>query len=277
MVGRDGLWARIWPHFVLVVASVVALYPVLWVLKTALSPGQGLSADPNPFPTEVTFAHFEAILGPGNFMLHAGNSFIVATATAIVGLVFSCTAAYAFSRFRFPGRTSALGAFMLTQIFPGVVMMIPLYAILNALGLLDSLMGLVLVYSTTAVPFCTFMLKGYFDTIPKEIEEAALIDGASQWTIFWRVVLPLSRPALAITALFSFMAAWNEFILAATFINDPGTKTLPVVLWQLVGEHGTAWGEFAAGAILTSLPVMLLFYALQKQLVGGLTSGGVKG
>jgi len=121
------------------------------------------------------------------------------------------------------------------------------------------------------------MLKGYFDTIPRDLEEAAIMDGAGPWTTFWRVILPLARPALAVTALFSFMTAWNEFILAATLMNDESMFTLPVALQRYVGEYQTDWGSFAAGALLVSLPVMLLFYALQKHLVGGLTAGAVKG
>ncbi len=275
--GKPSWWAQTWPHLILILASIVALYPILWVVKTALSPGQALSADPNPFPTDVTWEHFAAITGAEGFWTQAKNSLIVSGATMFVGVFFSTTAAYAFSRFRFPGRQVALTGFLLTQIFPGVVMMIPLYILLDVAGLLDSLLGLVLVYSTTAIPFSTWMLKGYFDTIPKELEEAALIDGADRWTIFYRVVLPLAKPALAVTALFSFMTAWNEFILAATFMNDAELFTLPVALQRFVGEHQTEWGKFAAGAILTSIPVMALFYALQKHLVGGLTAGGVKG
>jgi arabinogalactan oligomer/maltooligosaccharide transport system permease protein len=161
--------------------------------------------------------------------------------------------------------------------FPGVVMAIPLYLLLDTLGLLDSMMGLTLVYATTAVPFCVWMMKGYFDTIPKELEEAALMDGAGRWTLFTRIVLPLARPALVVTALFSFMTAWNEFILAATFLSDETSFTLPVALQRYVGDYSTEWGRFAAGAILVSTPVMALFFALQKHLVGGLTAGGVKG
>jgi len=157
------------------------------------------------------------------------------------------------------------------------MMSVPLYAILNHLHLLDSLVGLALVYSTTAIPFSVWMLKGYFDTIPRELEEAALLDGATQGQIFLRVVLPLARPALAVTALFSFMTAWNEFVLAATFIDDQSRFTLPVALQRLVGEYHTEWGQFAAGALLVSAPVMAVFFALQKHLVGGLTAGGVKG
>lgn len=205
------------------------------------------------------------------------NSVIVAIITTFLGLLLACTAAYAFSRFRFPGRQTGLMSFLVSQMFPGTLMMIPLYILMSKLGLLDNLLGLSLVYSTTAIPFCVWMLKGYFDTIPREIEEAALIDGASRTLIFWKIMLPLARPAIAVTALFSFMTAWNEFILAATFMNQETSYTLPVMLYKFVGQHDTDWGHFAAGAILVSLPIIFLFFALQKNLVSGLTAGGVKG
>jgi len=270
-------------HGILVLASMAALYPVLWVLKIALSPGQAFDSSPSPLPTALSSEHFLAVTtttsaeGGWLFGRQLFNSLMVAGTTTVVGLFLACTAAYAFSRFRFPGRQAGLTAFLLTQIFPGVVMLIPLYILLDLAGLLDSLAGLVLVYSTTSVPFCTWMLKGYFDTLPSELEEAARIDGASQWFIFTRIMLPLARPALAVTALFAFMTAWNEFILAATLVNDAALFTLPVALQRYVGEFQTDWGSFAAGAILVSVPVMALFYALQKHLVGGLTAGAVKG
>jgi len=276
-------WSRAWPHLLLVPATVFAVYPVLWVLKLALSPAGGLTASLSPLPDSPTLAHFSDVLGATDalgrhvFARQFLNSLLVAGATTAVGLLLACTAAYAFSRFRFPGREEGLGALMLTQLFPGVVMTIPLYLLLERLHLLDSLWGLVLVYASTSVPFSTFMLKGYFDTIPRELEEAAAVDGASRWMTFRVVVLPLARPALVVTALFSFMTAWNEFILASTFLNDASLFTLPVALQRHVGEFRTDWGAFAAGALLTSAPVMALFYALQKHLVGGLTSGGVKG
>lgn len=166
---------------------------------------------------------------------------------------------------------------LLTQMFPATLMTVPLYSLLEKLHLLGSLGGLVLVYSTASLPFCVWMLKGYFDTVPRELEEAAVMDGASPGQVFWKVVLPLARPALAVTALFSFMTAWNEFILAATLLDDQASFTLPVALQRFVGEYKTEWGKFAAGALIVSAPVMGLFYALQKHLVGGLTAGGVKG
>ena len=276
-------WQRIWPHAVLAPAAFVALYPALWVLKTALSRSQQLDPSPSPLPREWVFDQFRAVLsttdsaGHWLFGRQLLNSLTVAGATTLVGLLLACTAAYAFSRFRFPGREMGLAALLLTQVFPSVVMMVPLYLILKNLHLLDSLAGLVLVYATTSVPFSAFMLKGYFDTLPRELEEAAAVDGASRWTAFWRVMLPLARPALVVTALFGFMSAWNEFVLASTLLTSERSFTLPVALQRHIGEYQTNWGLFAAGAILTSLPVMALFYALQKHLVGGLTAGGVKG
>ena len=205
------------------------------------------------------------------------NSVIVSTATTVLGVFLACTSAYAFSRFRFPGRRVGLMMFLVSQMFPGTLMLIPLYIIIQWLGLGSTFTGLVLVYCTIAIPFCVWMMKGYFDTIPKELEESALIDGASQAMIFYRIVLPLAKPAVAVTALFSFMTGWNEFILAATFMNREEMYTGPVGLRFFVGGFSQQWGYFAAGSIIAAIPVMLLFLFLQKYLVSGLTAGAVKG
>ena len=266
-------------HAVLIAMVMIVLYPVLWVVKMAFSPSQAFSLSLSLLPEQWTLHNFRELLTAdgGIFWRQLLNSLVVAGATTVVGVLLSCTAAYAFSRFRFPGRSVGMATFLITQMFPGVVMAIPLYILLDNLGLLNSLTGLVLVYSTTAVPFCVWMLKGYFDTIPVDLEEAAVMDGAGQWTIFTRIVLPLAKPAIAVTALFSFMTAWNEFILAATFLSDERMYTVPVVLQRFVGDHSTEWGYFAAGAIIVSIPVMLLFFKLQTYLVSGLTAGAVKG
>jgi arabinogalactan oligomer/maltooligosaccharide transport system permease protein len=270
-------------HAALVVASVMTIYPVLWVVKMALSPSQGFALSPSPLPRAVTLGNFIDVVsthdnaGRWLFGRQLGNSIVVAGAVTAVGVALACSAAYALSRFRFVGRRTSLRAFLLSQMFPGVVTSIPLYVLLDHLGLLNRLAGLVLVYATTAIPFCVFMLKGYFDSLPRELEEAVLLDGGTRFDAFWRVALPLSRPALAVTALFCFLTAWNEFILAYTFMNDARAWTLPVALQRYVGDYSTEWGHFAAGAILVSLPVMALFFALERHLVGGLTQGGVKG
>lgn len=279
---RSGLTVAL-IHMGLVLACAASLYPVLWVVKMALSPAQSLSLSINPFPETVTFDHFRDVLsshdsqGRWLFGRQLLASIVVSGATTLVGLSLAVTAAYALSRFRFPGKDAGMQTLLVTQMFPATLMLVPLYRLLQTLGLLDSWGGLVLVYSTSSLPFCVWMLKGYFDTIPRELEEAAVMDGASPWQVFTRVVLPLARPALAVTALFSFMTAWNEFILAATLINDAARFTLPVALQQYVGEWKTEWGHFAAGALIVSAPVMALFFALQKFLVGGLTAGAVKG
>jgi arabinogalactan oligomer/maltooligosaccharide transport system permease protein len=270
-------------HVFLVVFTFATLYPVLWVVKMALAPGQGFVSGAWPIPTAVSFDNFRDVLGTTDasggwlFGRQLFNSLVVSGATALVGLVLSTTAAYALSRWDFPGKKAGLDAFLLTQMFPGVVMLVPLYILLDTLGMLDSLGGLVLVYATTAVPFSVFTLKGYFDTIPTDLEEAAMLDGAGRVRTFVQIILPLARPAMAVTALFSFMTAWNEFILAATLLGDPSSFTLPVVLQRYVDDYGTAWGSFAAGAIVVSVPVVALFFALQRHFVEGLTAGGVKG
>jgi len=282
-VRRPSLLRVVLAHALIVVVTVATLYPVLWVIKMALTPSQAFSVGIIPIPDVVSTENFAHVMGTTD--AHGGwlfgrqllNSLVVALATSALGLALSTTAAYALSRYEFPGRDRSMAAFLVTQMFPGVVMLIPLYILLDAFGLLDSLMGLVLVYATTAVPFSVWTLKGYFDTIPRELEEAALLDGASAWMTFTRIILPLARPAVAVTGLFSFMTAWNEFILAATLLGDPRAFTLPIVLQRYVNEYNTEWGHFAAGAIVVSIPVVALFFALQRHFVEGLTAGSVKG
>jgi arabinogalactan oligomer/maltooligosaccharide transport system permease protein len=279
-------------HLILIAVTLVTLYPIFWVFTIAFSGKQSLAiaelpADPTtwdrirsviPWPADVSFSNFTSVWNDQPFGLWLLNSAIVAAATTVVGVFLSCTAAYAFSRFVFPGRRAGLMSFLVSQMFPGTLMLIPLYIILvQWLGLGSTRIALVLVYAVTAIPFCVWMLKGYFDTIPKELEEAAIMDGASPATIFFRIVLPLAKPAVAVTALFSFMTGWNEFILAATFMDKENLYTAPVGLRFFVGGFSQSWGYFAAGSIIVSIPVVALFMFLQKYLVSGLTAGAVKG
>jgi len=277
------LLTRIFAHLALVVLVAVVLYPVMLVCKKAFEPGRDFALSASPIPKEVTLDHFRTLFGSRGshgehlFVRQALNSIVIALATTVVGVFLSCTAAYALSRFRFPGRKAGLTTFVVVQMFPATLLIMPLYVVLDKLGLLNSITGLVLVYSTTAIPFCVWTLKGYFDSLPRELEEAARIDGASPWLIFRRIILPLAKPGLAVTGLFSFMTAWNEFILASTFMTSESRYTLPVLIQSSVGQFSTQYGIFAAGAIVTSVPVMAVFYVLQKYLVGGLTAGAVKG
>jgi arabinogalactan oligomer/maltooligosaccharide transport system permease protein len=279
-------------HAVLIVVTLITIYPILWVLTIAFSGKQSLAlvdlpAAPTtadrlravvPWPDHPNATNFVSVMKDQPFARWLVNGAIVALATTVLGIFLACTAGYAFSRFRFPGRRAGLMSFLVSQMFPGVLTLIPLYIILvKWLGLGSTRTGLVLVYTTTAIPFCVWMLKGYFDTIPKDLEEAALIDGASAPTIFLRIVLPLAKPAIAVTALFCFLTGWNEFILAATLMDKENMYTAPVGLRFFVGGFSQQWGYFAAGAIIVSIPVVALFFYLQKYLVSGLTAGGVKG
>ena len=289
---RKGDGSHVLLHVFLVIFTLLATYPVLWVVSVAFSGTQNLAfADvpPNPgfldrlraivpWPETVSMKNFVDVLTEQPFLTWLMNSAIVATATTVVGVFLACTAAYAFSRFRFPGRQAGMMSFLVSQMFPGTLLLVPLYIIIVSwLKLGNSFIGLVLVYSVTAIPFCVWMLKGYFDTIPLEIEESAIMDGASRQTIFFKIILPLAKPAVAVTALFSFMTGWNEFILAATFLEEETKYTAPVGLKFFVGGFTSQWGYFAAGSIIVSVPVVLLFLFLQKYLVSGLTAGGVKG
>jgi len=282
-----------WPlHIIVLVMVVITVYPLLFVFTVAFSGQQALAIvqipqDPTvldrlraitPWPAHFSLSNFTAVFGEQPFARWLFNSVIVASATTVLGVFLACTAGYAFSRFRFPGRRAGLMSFLVSQMFPGTLMLIPLYIIIvKWLGLGSSWIGLILVYSTSSIPFCVWMLKGYFDTIPKELEESAIMDGASVQTIFLKIILPLAKPAIAITALFSFMTGWNEFILAATFMDKETMYTGPVGLKFFVGGFSQQWGFFAAGAIVTAIPVVLLFMYLQKYLVSGLTAGAVKG
>jgi arabinogalactan oligomer/maltooligosaccharide transport system permease protein len=282
-----------WPlHVFLVVFTLLAVYPILWVLTVAFSGQQTLAfvelpADPSffdrlraitPWPAEVSVANFVDVMTDQPFARWLFNSAVVAAATTVFGVFLASTAGYAFSRFSFPGRRVGLMSFLVSQMFPGTLMLIPLYIIVvQWLNLGSSFLGLILIYATTAIPFCVWMLKGYFDTIPRDLEESALMDGASQATIFFRIVLPLAKPAVAVTALFSFMTAWNEFVLAMTLMDQEEMYTAPVGLRFFVSGFSEQWGYFAAGALITAIPVVLLFMFLQKYLISGLTAGAVKG
>jgi arabinogalactan oligomer/maltooligosaccharide transport system permease protein len=270
-------------HLLVGVAVAFAVYPLLWVISVALSPdAMSDHARALPWPEHASLDSFAVVLGLRDgrtalFARQVASSLVVSLSTALVAVGVATPAAYALARFRFVGKAWGMRTLLATQMFPAVASAVPLYLLLEALHLLDSRAGLVFVYASSAVPFAIFQMRGAFETVPIDLEEAAMVDGATRAEAFWKVALPAVRPALAVTALFAFMSAWNEFILAATLLSRESAFTLPVVLQRYVGEHDTAWGPFAAGAILVSLPVMALFYVAQRQLVAGLTAGGVKG
>jgi arabinogalactan oligomer/maltooligosaccharide transport system permease protein len=270
-------------HIALVFAVAFALYPVLWVVSLALSGDRTPTPQVLPLPNDPTLQHLNAVVGTkaadGSWLFgrQLANSIVVALATAAVGVLIAIPAAYALARFEFVGKERGVRSLLATQMFPTVASAIPLYLLLHWLGLLNSRTGLVVCYASTSVPFAIFQLRAAFESIPIDLEEAAMVDGATRFQAFVRVVLPAARPAIAVTGLFAFMSAYNEFILAATLLDREQMFTLPVVLQRYIGEYDAQWERFAAGALVVSVPVMALFYVAQRHLVAGLTAGGVKG
>ncbi len=264
-------------YAVLLVFCIITVYPLLNVLSVALRPGNTLfSTSLAIIPKDATLDNFRRAIEGTDLLLWLKNSLIISTLTAIFGVVLSATAAYSFSRFTFWGRKSGMMVFLVTQMFPAPMLLLPMYILLIKLKLVDQFFGLLIPYTATAVPFCVWMLKGYFDTIPKSLEESAYIDGCNVWQSMYKIVLPLSTPALAISALFSFMSAWSEFVIARVILTSAHKLTLPVGLIQLQGSFSAEWGVYSACALITSIPVIVLFISLSKYLVGGLTVGGVK-
>ncbi len=283
---RTSILESLASHFIIILAVSFALYPILWVIALAFSGSRPPVAEVLPIPNQPTLAHLEAVVGNSRstpdgtvwlFGRQLVNSLVVSIATAAVGVVIAIPTAYALARFKFLGKEGGVRAMLATQMFPTVASLIPLYLMLNALGLLNSRTGLVVCYASTSVPFAIFQLRAAFEAIPVDLEEAAMVDGATRFEAFLRVVLPAARPAIAVTALFAFMSAYNEFILAATLLDREEMFTLPVMLQHYIGEYSAQWERFAAGSLVVSLPVMALFYVAQRHLVAGLTAGGVKG
>jgi arabinogalactan oligomer / maltooligosaccharide transport system permease protein len=262
----------------LIAMTVFALFPVFFVVQAAFRPGQSLyTLTLSLWPDHPTWDNFTYIFTRIPFPLWLRNSLGVSVGTMLAGLVGSATGAYALSRFRFAGKQMTLILLLAIQAFPSVLALIPIYLILKTIGLIGSPFGLVLAYMSVALVFCTWNLKGYFDTIPRELDEAALIDGCTVTQAFIRIVLPLSLPALAVTALLMFLTAWNEWVMASVLLLDENTYTVPVGLWGLQNDYRVPWGYFAAASIIVSVPVMVLFLGLQRYFRTGLTVGGVKG
>ena len=264
-------------YFILILFAVWSIYPIVNVITVSLRPGDLLwSKDLSIIPDNWSFNSYVVLFTEKPFLRWMANSFLISGVVTITGVGLASTAGYAFSRYRFKGRDTGMTGMIVTQMFPVTMLLLPLFIMLIKLKLYDTYLGLIVAYSATALPFCVWQMKGYYDTIPKSLEEAASIDGCSQFMIFWRVVLPLAAPALVITALFSFMSAWSEYLVAAVLIQDTSLYTLPIGLKSFQSVFATEWGLYAAAALVVSIPVVLLFMFLSKYLVSGLTLGGVK-
>jgi len=275
---RDSRPKRIVIHGILILACVIAAFPIIRVLSVALRPGNRLlDSEFKLIPEGATLNAFVHVLTETDLPLWLFNSLVITTGTAIVGLLVAATSAYAFSRFKFPGRGVGLTALLATQLIPAAMLLVPLYLLAVQFKLANSYVGMVIALSVTAVPFSIWILKGYYDTVPIELEEAARIDGCSQLEAFWRILLPLSTPALVVVFLFNFLAAWNDYFLARILLSKEELLTWPLGLQRFQAQFQAQWNDLAAASILISVPVVLLFLYSSKWLVSGVTAGGVKG
>lgn len=264
-------------HAVLLTFVAISVYPVLNVVSISLRPGNRLrSTDLAIIPADWTLASYVQLFTEQPFLTWLGNSLAVSALVTLTGVALASTAGYAFSRFRFVGRKATMLAILTTQMFPATMLLLPLYILIARLGLVDTWLGLMVFYTATALPFCVWQMKGFYDTIPPALEEAARIDGCSRAGAFRHVVLPLAAPGLVITALFSFMTAWSEYIVAAQVMQNEEMFTLPLGIKSFQASLSSQWGLYAAASILVSLPVIVVFLALSRYLVNGLTLGSVK-
>ena len=285
-------------HIFLIGVLITVLFPIMWIFSMALDPRNiDKPLELTLIPPGASLDAFRRVLiepwgllcknpnDPSSCMTFTKllmNSLIVALGTSLIAVFLGASAAYAFSRFHFIGRQAGMLGFIVLLMLPASATLAPLFVLLSQIKIGDeslrlTLFGLMLAYGSSTLPFAIWNLKGYFDTVPKELEEAALIDGASMTQTFFRIIMPLSVPALAVTVLFAFMSGWTEFILAWTFLENPSRFTLAMALRSMQGQFATPWSDFAAMSILMSIPIVILFFLLQRYLVSGLTVGGVKG
>ena len=260
--------------------TLLTIIPVWWIVNKSLSKTSTLtSTNLNLLPEGgVTLGNFAKVFQDKDFTLWFKNSMIFSVSTTLIVIVFATMAAYAFARFSFPGKNGILTGFLIYMMLPTTVAMIAQYYIWNKLGLLNSYPGMIIIYIAGNMTFTIWLLKGYFDTIPKSLEEAAIIDGASKLAVFTKIILPLSTPAIAVCALFAFIAPWTDYITAWIFISDPSKYTLAMGLYGWVSDpRNIPWNLFAAGSLIVALPIAILYFVFQNYIVSGLTAGGVKG
>jgi ABC-type glycerol-3-phosphate transport system permease component len=262
----------------LTVGAMVMITPFAYMLSTSFKAQQYVLKIPPQFiPDPATLSNYERILARGDFGLFFMNSLVVALSSTALAVLLSAMMAYGFARYRFPGRELLFRLLLLGLMIPAMMLIVPQFVLAKWLGLIDSLPGLVVFYVAGTLALNTFLLRGFFETLPDELDQAMQVDGANHWRRFWNLALPLSRPALATATIFTFLATWDEFAWALTIITTPENQTLPIAIALLQGPRGTQWGLVFAASVIAVLPVIAVFLIFQRHFVQGLTSGAVKG
>ncbi len=276
---REPRYIKIGSYIVLAIAATIAVLPAVWIFASSFKTESEVFSTSVELigPSGITLENYQVLLSRSDFQQWFLNSTMVAVAVTIIGVLLAATAAYGLSRYKFRGRSPTLYIFLVAQMFPGVILLVPLYRLFTELGLIDQLVALVIAYSTISIPFCVLMLKAYFDTIPFDLEEAGMVDGLNVFQAFWKIILPLSVPGIAVTAFYSFITAWNEFMLASAFLVSRGNLTLPVGLGTFIDPYNQPWHLLTAASVIITIPVMVFFFLAQRYLISGLQTGGVKG
>jgi multiple sugar transport system permease protein len=262
----------------LVVAMFLILFPLVWIVSTSLKgEAEVYRWPPTLIPESPSLDAYTKIWALKNFSRFFWNSTVVSSVSTLVSVVLACLAGYGFSRFRFRGSRFLQFLFLVTQMVPAILLLLPYFILMKQLSLLNTYTSLILAYTSFSLPFCTWMLKGFFDTIPTELDDAAMIDGCSRIHVLIRVIMPLALPGVAATAVFSFLVAWNHYLFAMGLATDPEMYTLPVGISSTMGEFRIQWNELMAGAVIATLPAVLVYSYLERYFVQGLTAGAVKG
>jgi multiple sugar transport system permease protein len=265
-------------YLIIGLVLVFALAPLLWMLITSLKSEQDILTNQLQYlPSRVTLENYVNIWNRSGFPTLIVNSAIVTTLTLVICLTFGSLAAYGFTRAKFQGRNQLMLVYLVVRMFPVVLLIIPLFIMLRSLKLLDSPLGLAMAYTSFLLPLCVWMMKGFFEAIPIDLEEAARIDGCTRLEVLFRVVLPLARSGLVATGVFIGIASWNEFLFALMITTSQGSRTWPVGLQLMIGEFQLPWGTFSAGGIISIVPVIIFFSIVQRTLIRGITAGAVKG
>lgn len=265
-------------YAIMIVLAILCIGPLVWTFITSLKVETDIITREMVYiPTQITFDNYVRLWNQSGYPVLVFNSLIVTSMTVLICLLTGTVASYAFSRYSFPGRTQLMLGYLVVRMFPAVLMIIPLFIVMRNVGLLDSTAGLAVAYTSFLLPLFVWMLKGFFDAAPKELESAARIDGSTRLGAMFRIVIPIARNGLVATCVFVAIAAWNEYLFALMLTTSQGSRTWPVGLQLMVGEFQLPWGMLAAGGIISIIPVIVLFALVQRVMVAGITAGAVKG
>ena len=274
---NNQLVTRIASYGVLLTMTFLIIVPVLWMISTSLKSEDAIWDTPiEIIPSEPTLYNFKNLWSTHPFLQYLQNSLIVVCTSTLVSVAISTFAGYGISRFKFRGRGVYMSFLLATQLFPSIMLLIPYYKIFMTLGLIDHITALIITYVSFTIPFCTWMMRGYFAGISKDLDQAASIDGAGRIRVFTSVILPIAWPGVAATAIYAFIAGWNEYLFAMAFINTDTHKTVSLGIGQLIGEYRILWGELMAGALYALIPMAVIFIFFNRYLVSGLSAGAVK-